>query len=95
MMGTKNNPGQFDCYAKADPDEPIFTLRANDPNASDFVAMWAALRMGDLPQVVHCFDYIVTANHSRLQEGVKSSDEKTEEAFRCANDMRAWRRKKV
>ena len=27
-MGTKNNPGKYDCYEKAGPDEPIFTLRA-------------------------------------------------------------------
>ena len=25
-MGTKNNPGRFDCYGNAEPDEPIFVL---------------------------------------------------------------------
>ena len=25
-MGTKNNPGKFDCYANAKPDEPLFVL---------------------------------------------------------------------
>src|SRR5436190_23199118 len=40
-MGTKNNPGKFDCYAKADPDEPIFVLRANDPLAPFLVDAWA------------------------------------------------------
>lgn len=40
-MGTKNNPGAFDCYTKAGPDEPIFTLRANDPLAPDAVEDWA------------------------------------------------------
>lgn len=42
-MGTKNNPGEFDCYSKADDDEPIFTLRGNDPLASIIVDMWAEL----------------------------------------------------
>ena len=26
-MGTKNNPGSYDCYANLDPDEPYFCTR--------------------------------------------------------------------
>jgi hypothetical protein len=26
-MGTKNNPGKFDCYANAEPDSPAAALR--------------------------------------------------------------------
>ena len=40
-MGTKVNPGRFDCYAKALPDEPMFTLLARDPNFYEFVKLWA------------------------------------------------------
>lgn len=29
-MGTKNNPGEFDCYANAAPDEPMFILLGRD-----------------------------------------------------------------
>lgn len=43
-MGTKNNPGPFDCYAKAGPDEPIFVLRAKDPLAPALVRLWAHVR---------------------------------------------------
>jgi hypothetical protein len=43
-MGTKNNPGKYDCYAKADPDEEIFTLRAKDRHAPTLVWLWSALR---------------------------------------------------
>ena len=25
-MGTKNEPGEFDCYAAAEPDEPMFII---------------------------------------------------------------------
>ena len=39
-MGTKNNPGDYDCYAKAAEDEPIFTLRANDEFAPILVRLW-------------------------------------------------------
>ena len=42
-MGTKNNPGKFDCYAKADPDEPIFVLRGNDPTAAQTIQLWIRL----------------------------------------------------
>jgi hypothetical protein len=42
-MGTKNNPGKYDCYTKADPDEPLFTLRAKDPYAPLLVRLWAGL----------------------------------------------------
>lgn len=40
-MGTKNDPGPNDCYAKALPDEPIFTLLARSPEAPGLVREWA------------------------------------------------------
>lgn len=48
-MGTKNDPGEFDCYAKARPDEPLFVLLARDPAAPFVVAFWTAIHeaMGD------------------------------------------------
>lgn len=43
-MGTKNNPGQFDCYENALPDEPMFVLLARDPDFQDLVQEWARRR---------------------------------------------------
>lgn len=43
-MGTKNNPGKFDCYQNAEPDEPMFILLGRDPSASHLVRMWAHVR---------------------------------------------------
>ena len=43
-MGTKNNPGRFDCYEKADPDEPMFVLLGRDPYAARLVEIWANTR---------------------------------------------------
>lgn len=43
-MGTKQNPGRFDCYAKAADDEPIFVLLARDKHAATLVWLWAVLR---------------------------------------------------
>jgi hypothetical protein len=45
-MGTKNNPGAYDCEAKAHPDEPKFTLLGRDPIAHHLVAIWSALASG-------------------------------------------------
>lgn len=74
-MGTKNNPGAYDCYANALPDEPMFVLLARDPDAPDQVEAWAwgrydAIRMGERPA---------------------SDMAMVEEARECAKAMRAWR----
>jgi hypothetical protein len=47
-MGTKQNPGAFDCHAKALPDEPQFTLLARDPDFSRLVRKWARRREADV-----------------------------------------------
>lgn len=44
-MGTKNNPGKFDCYDKAEPDEPMFVLLARDSMAPRLVREWASCRI--------------------------------------------------
>lgn len=46
-MGTKNNPGAFDCYANAEPDEPMFVLLGRDKHAPALVYLWAMLREFD------------------------------------------------
>ena len=43
-MATKNNPGEYDCYAAADPDEPMFVLLGRDKHAPTLVWLWATLR---------------------------------------------------
>ena len=43
-MASKNKPGKFDCYANADPDEPMFVLLGRDPLASALVRLWAGAR---------------------------------------------------
>lgn len=42
-MGTKNQPGEFDCYANAEPDEPMFVLLARDLKAPHAIEAWCAL----------------------------------------------------
>lgn len=45
IMGTKNNPGDFDCYENAEPDEPMFILLARDKMAPMLVEQWANWRL--------------------------------------------------
>lgn len=40
-MGTKADPGDFDCYAKAEDNETMFVLLARDPSAPHVVRFWA------------------------------------------------------
>lgn len=46
-MGSKNNPGVFDCYANAEPDEPMFVLLGRDKHAPLLVNLWAYMRNAD------------------------------------------------
>ena len=40
-MGTKNNPGDINCYGNANGDEPIFVLRSTDKSAPAIIRIWA------------------------------------------------------
>lgn len=74
-MGTKEKPGEFNCYAKALPDEPLFILLARDPIAPSVVEHWADRRAR---QIKHG-----TAEKDDLI--------KVKEADMIAQDMRDWR----
>lgn len=43
-MATKNNPGNYDCYESAAPDEPMFVLLGRDRHGAAVVRHWIALR---------------------------------------------------
>ena len=75
-MGTKNDPGKLDCFNKADPDEPIFTLRAKDPLAPTVVRIWA-----ELHELVNVGDTLQA-----------SCDEKVHEALQVSQAMRYWKK---
>jgi hypothetical protein len=53
-MGTKLNPGKFDCYANAAEDEPMFVLLARDKYAPALVWLWATMREldGEAPEKI-------------------------------------------
>lgn len=53
-MGTKNNPGTYDCYVNAEDDEPMFVLLGRDVHAAALVEEWANVRHvgGESPEKV-------------------------------------------
>lgn len=75
-MGTKNNPGDFDCYGNADPDEPMFILLARDASAADLVDGWADRRQQEIA----------------LGNKPASDEPMVKEARDCARSMRDWRK---
>lgn len=84
-MGTKNNPGVFDAYDKAEPDEPLFVLIGRDETAADFVELWADIHGANPIGAVQVF--------SRLLNKLKYIDvnrPKIMEAYRCSEEMKAY-----
>jgi hypothetical protein len=82
-MGSKNEPGKFDCYANALPDEPMFVLLARDPDFERLVKEWAVRRQyailcGDRPDSDH--DLVCEA----LECGIRGSQWRKE-------NMGKWR----
>lgn len=75
-MGTKNKPGDFDCYAAADDDEPMFVLLARDPIAPALIRQWVILRMAEQQGSI---------------EAIGDNARKCQEALLCATNMDLWR----
>lgn len=74
-MGTKANPGKYDCYAAAGDDEPIFVLRAKDLHAAQIVRTWAQMRLA------------AVAHGQKPDEDMAA----IREAHAVADDMDRWR----
>lgn len=84
-MGTKSEPGPIDCYAAAEPDEPIFVLKANDPLAPNVIDMWADMRERESLALYR----IGAISSERLGEKIQ----KAIQARIVARQMREWKEK--
>jgi len=89
-MGTKNNPGKFDCYEKAEPDEPMFVLLARDPLAGHLVSIWAKMRMCDWEAAHAVFTDMMAKHLPRYS--VDPDVDKASEAMDCSIAMFNWRK---
>lgn len=96
-MGTKNNPGTFDCYEAAEPDEPLFVLTGHDDFAPHMVQIWACLRMGANAQARQAFNSLCDAATQRQTARrehpalVDRDNRKAVEASACALAMIEWK----
>ena len=75
-MGTKTEPGAFDCYGKLAADEPYFTLAAHDKHAEFLVVTWASLRAAEIAR-------------GERDAGERAQ---VDEALECARSMIKWRK---
>ncbi len=78
-MGTKNNPGVYDCLSSLAPDEPYFVLVAHDALAPSLIRSWAQSREHQIQAGVK----------------PPSDMAKVAEAKRCAADMELWRANEI
>jgi|SRR5579864_9017152 len=89
-MGTKNNPGKFDCHAAADPDEPMFVLLGRDRMGCVLVRVWADMReaAGETPEKVAEARACADAMEAWLQKLGKHpyGEVETSVALRSASD---------
>lgn len=89
-MGTKANPGEFDCYESAAPDEPMFVLLArDDENAPDRVEEWARVRFAQVAYLL-AHTQLPDRNDAAHKEWLTKELRKIAEALKCAQDMRDW-----
>lgn len=87
-MGTRNNPGRYDCYARAEDDEPLFTLLGRDPQGANLVHMWIMLRNKDAQGARRLLEkMIVTADQQPYKP---TNAAKVVEAINCADHMRVF-----
>ena len=88
-MSTKNNPGDYDCYAKLDPDEPYFVLRAKDPSAPYLIRIWEKLRRGDW--IGAMYSLVTAMNDKFIRERVSIEGyDKLTEATKVSHRMKDW-----
>lgn len=90
-MGTKLNPGNFDCYAAAKDDEPMFVLLARDESAPFLVEAWARLHGGDLVGAMDAIDKAYVALRKVGKASGETNCSKRNEAINCAIEMLLWK----
>lgn len=89
-MGTKLNPGKFDCHASAGADEPLFTLLARDPLAPFLTSIWAAVRAGDFEMAEAVFTGMMRRVAGQYYDDPDM--DKSGEALTCSAEMFQWKK---
>lgn len=84
-MSSKNNPGEFDCYAEAMPSEEMFILLERDELAAGVVRSWARRYWWRKIFPIYIWDYMALRSLELLDRRLR----KYHEALRCAERMEA------
>lgn len=90
-MGSKLKPGNFNCYANALPDEPMFVLLGRDQLAPSLTAIWSAIRAGDRKEARRLFNELIVGPQASVYV-LEPESEKALEASDCAMAMIEWRK---
>lgn len=90
-MGSKNNPGKYDCYANALPDEPMMVLLGRDPLAPPLTQIWAMIRAGNMDEARKTFSELIASPQSAVYV-LRPEPDKAIEASDCALSMMEWRK---
>lgn len=88
-MGTRLNPGRFDCHDAALDDEPRFTLLARDPLAGFLISIWSSVRFGDFEAAGVKFEAML--ERVGVDYAIAPDVGSASEAIECAMAMFAWR----
>lgn len=99
-MGTKANQSKFDCYNKAEPDEPMFVLLGRDPQAACLVSIWSKVRVGDPVAARAVFNHMIeqmlfNPNFPTYPREGTTDMEKSQEAMECSLAMFAFRKARI
>lgn len=98
-MGTKNNPGTFDCYKKLDPNEPYFVLRAHHPISPQLVLIWKLICCNQFEEADFQLQQAKRMWERELATGKReilpALSPKAQEAGQLATDMTLWFRDNV
>lgn len=89
-MGSKDKPGNFDCYANAENDEPMFVLLARDGHAPHLVETWAELREEDGEDPAKVEEARKCARDMRRWRLLNRPDPNFDRAVRVALVLAAW-----
>lgn len=94
-MGSKNNPGKFDCYKSLKPDEPHFVIKGKDVIGAELTELWAYVRGGRLLDFERTVSKLRNITKDNLVSSSKVNFEKILEALSCSRDMSAYREQRA
>lgn len=92
-MGSKNNPGKFDCYYHALPDEPMFVLLGRDPMAPVLVRLWARLRKARGEDQAKVDEAMACAD--KMSEWLRRLEKPEIAAVEVAERLEDWRSEEI